>query len=105
MAIVVFVTIPTKDSEKLIEKLLNERVCACVNIINNVKSYFWWQGKIDQAQESLLMIKTTDKAFSSLKKLIKSNHPYQVPEIIAFNIDQGNKDYLDWISQEVKPIL
>lgn len=102
MAIAVFVTVPHKDASKLVNALLSERVCACVNIISKVDSYFWWQGKINRAQESLLMIKTKDAMFHRLKELVEKNHPYEVPEIIAFKIDKGNKKYLNWIAAEVK---
>lgn len=60
MVIAVLVTIPAKDAQNLAKMLLTERVCACVNIIEGVKSLFWWDGKIDEAQESLLVIKTKD---------------------------------------------
>ncbi|UCD16062.1 MAG: divalent-cation tolerance protein CutA [Candidatus Omnitrophota bacterium] len=102
MALAVFVTIPSKDSEKLTKILLEKRVCACVNILSGVKSYFWWEGKIDTAQECLLVIKTKDSLFSRLKKVVKANHPYEVPEIIAFKIDKINKEYLNWLLDEVK---
>lgn len=100
MAIAVLVTIPEKDAEHLSEMLVRERVCACVNIIKGVKSFFWWQDKLDQAQEAILIIKTKEALFGKLKNLVKNNHPYKVPEIISFKIEQINQEYLEWINKE-----
>jgi periplasmic divalent cation tolerance protein len=84
--------------------LVQERVCACVSIIKGVKSIFWWQGKVDQTEEAILVIKTKDALFSKLKTLIKNNHPYQVPEIISFKTDQVNQEYLDWVNKEANAL-
>lgn len=100
MAIAVLVTIPNENAQDLAKVLLQERVCACVNIISGVKSLFWWEGKIDEAQESLLIIKTKDALFGKLQTLVKENHPYSVPEIISFKIDDINQEYLAWINKE-----
>ncbi len=100
MAIAVLVTIPNENAEKLAKTLLQERVCACVNIVSGVKSFFWWEGKIDEAQESLLVIKTKDALFGKLQTLVKENHPYSVPEIISFKIDGINQEYLSWVNKE-----
>ena len=100
MALAVFVTIPEEQAEKLTKQLLQERVCACVNIIKGVNSFYWWQDKIDNSQESMLMIKTKESLFPKLKRLIKNNHPYDVPEIITFTIDKINQDYLSWLNKE-----
>lgn len=101
MPIVVFATILQKLAKALTKILLKNRACACVNILKRVESLFWWQGKIDQVKEALLVIKTKDSSFFKLKKLIESNHPYTVPEIIAFKIDKINKAYYDWLNKEV----
>ncbi|MFA6281645.1 MAG: divalent-cation tolerance protein CutA [Candidatus Omnitrophota bacterium] len=104
MVIAVMVTIPEKDAEGLIKMLLSERVCACVNVIKGVESFFWWEGKIDQAQEVILIIKTKEALFVKLKQLIKNNHPYKVPEIISFKIDSINQEYLDWLNKEANAL-
>ena len=98
--IIVFVTVPLKEVEKLVKILLKERVCACINIIENVKSYFWWKETISQEREALLIIKTQEKLFSKLKKIIKENHPYTVPEIVGIKITKINEGYLDWLIKE-----
>jgi len=102
MVIMVFVTIPKEKAGELAQKLLEAKLCACVNIIGKVESYFWWEGKIDQASESLLLIKTKDSLYTDLERVIKSNHPYDLPEIIALAASNINKEYSNWLLGEVK---
>mgnify|MGYP000279969456 CR=1 FL=1 len=100
MTIAVLVTIPKGKAKRLAKKLLERKVCACVNILKEVESLFWWKEKIDTAKESLLIIKTQTHLFEKLKETIKKYHPYDIPEVIGFKIDNVNKDYLDWIKEE-----
>tara|TARA_B100000315_G_scaffold255384_1_gene298599 strand:+ start:891 stop:1214 length:324 start_codon:yes stop_codon:yes gene_type:complete len=100
MIVVVMVAIPQDKARELATALLNERVCACVNIIDGVESLFWWKGKIDTAKESILLIKTRETLFTKLQMLIKDNHPYEVPEISSIKIDEASKEYKDWLNQE-----
>ncbi len=99
MLIVVMVTIPKEKAKEMAQFLLQERVCACVNIIEDVKSFFWWQNKVDEATEAMLIIKTRDILFAKLQTMIKNNHPYEIPEIIAISIDQVNSEYLKWVNE------
>lgn len=101
MPIVVLVTIPQKYARSLAKTLLKKRVCACVNILKGIESLFWWQGKIDTEKEALLFIKTKESAFSKLKKVIKCNHPYDVPEIIALKVGKINNEYHQWLDKEI----
>ena len=101
--IVLFITTPTVEEAQRISKiLLEQRKAACVNIVPRVSSLFWWQGKIDSARESLLIVKTTASQLNELVTLVKEIHSYDVPEIIAIPIVGGNQDYLEWIGKEVK---
>ena len=101
--IVVFVTTGSEqEAHKIAELLLTKRKAACVNVIPRVDSSFWWQGKLDSAHESLLIIKTKASLLSEIIDLVKSAHSYEVPEIIALPIIGGNKDYLKWIDNEVR---
>lgn len=103
MHIVVLVTASSKkEAQKLASCLLQEKLAACVNVIDGVDSHFRWQGKIDKAKEALLMIKTKKPLFNKLQKRIKSLHSYEVPEIIALPIIAGNKKYLDWIDDSTR---
>ena len=101
--IVVLVTVPTKsEAEKIAKAILSKKVCACVNIISGIKSIFFWKGKINNAKETLLVIKTKKSAYKNLEKIIKKNHSYTVPEIIALPVILGSKEYLNWIKNTVK---
>ncbi len=104
MVMTVFVTIPENDAEHFAKMLLAERVCACVNILNGVKSLFWWDDRIDESREALLVIKTKESLFNKLKNIVKNNHPYKVPEIIGFKIDNINQEYLDWLQKEANAL-
>jgi periplasmic divalent cation tolerance protein len=100
--VVIFVTSSGRDeAEKLATALLESRQAACVNIVPTVLSRFWWKGKIDSADETLLIIKTRETAVEEVVETVKSNHTYTVPEIIVLPVVGGSKDYLDWIAGEV----
>lgn len=103
MHIVVLVTVSSKkEAQKLASCLLQEKLAACVNVIDGVESHFRWQGKIDKARETLLMIKTKKPLFNKLQERVKSLHSYEVPEIIALPIIAGYKKYLDWIDDSTR---
>lgn len=101
-AYLVLSTVPTqKKARELARALVQNRLAACVNIVAGLQSIFRWQGKIDKAYESLLLIKTTKPVFPALLKFLKNRHPYQVPEIISLPIQSGNREYLRWIETSV----
>ena len=91
-----------EEARKIAEVLLKQGKAACVNIVPNVSSHFWWQGKIESAQENLLIVKTRASLLNEIVTLVRESHSYDTPEIIALPIVGGNQDYLDWISREVK---
>ena len=98
--LLVLVTTPTmEEGERIAHILLNAKKAACVNIVPAVLSRFWWQGKIDSADEALLMVKTRAPLLEELIRLVKENHSYEVPEVIALPISAGNEDYLRWLSE------
>ena len=99
--VVVFVTASSEEeAEKIASLLLEQRKAACVSVVPRVSSRFWWQGKLDSAQESLLIIKTRAALLPELTDIVKKAHSYSVPEIVALPIVAGNPDYLDWLDQE-----
>ena len=103
LPMVVFVTVPNKETaEKIARALIESRLAACVNIIDGLKSIYWWQGKIEEDNELLLIIKTRIEVFEELVLKIKELHPYTVPEIIGLPIIAGSKDYVDWLRNEIK---
>jgi len=101
--IVVFITTNTTgEAQRIAKLLLEQRQAACVNIIPEVDSRFWWEGELDSAQESLVVIKTKASLLPGIINLVKRVHSNAVPEIIALPIVGGNQDYLDWIDKEVE---
>lgn len=101
--IVIFITVDSpQTAQKITDVLLTERKAACVNIIPAVESYYWWQGKKESAQELLLIVKTQAALLDELVTLVKKNHPYSVPEIIAMPVIGENKNYLEWLEKETK---
>ena len=96
--IVVFITTATEDeAHRIAQLLVNQRKAACVNIVPRVDSLFWWQGKLDSARESLLLVKTKASLFPEIAEKVKEIHSYEVPEIIALPIIAGSEDYLRWL--------
>ena len=101
--IVVFITCSSKkEALNIKDILLKEKKAACVNILGGIDSFFWWKNRIDSCREILLIIKSKRKLFNKIVALVKKAHKYEVPEIIALPIVEGNKDYLDWIGRSVK---
>jgi periplasmic divalent cation tolerance protein len=103
MYIAVLVTVPNRlQAKKITDFLLKNKLAACVNIVDKIESFFWWQGKIDKARELLLVIKTKKSLIRKLIKAVRSQHAYSVPEVIALPIISGNKDYLNWIDESCR---
>jgi len=100
---VVFVTVPDAATGRMLtEKLLDARAVACVNILPQVESHYWWQGKKEQTEEWLMVCKTTVSHWEKLRAIVAENHPYECPEIIAIPIAEGHSPYLGWIARETE---
>jgi periplasmic divalent cation tolerance protein len=95
--VVLITTGSEEEAHKIAESLVNRRKAACVNIVPRVDSLFWWEGKLDSARESLLIVKTKASLFPEMVELVKRVHSYEVPEIIALPIIVGSEDYLTWL--------
>lgn len=99
----VFTTTEKKEDAEVIAKALMERrLAGCVQIIGPITSTYWWKGRVETAKEWLCIIKSKKSLFEMLEKAIKETHPYETPEIIAIPIVVGGKDYLKWLSGELK---
>jgi periplasmic divalent cation tolerance protein len=99
---VVLTTAGSKDEAKKIAHALVERkVAACVNIIPKIESIYRWQGKVETAEEWLLVIKTTVAALDGVRDAIKELHSYELPECFSISIAAGSEEYLKWIADEV----
>ena len=100
--VVVFVTVGSADEgDRLARALVESRLAACVNRVKSVQSIYRWQGKIESSEEELLIVKTRRDLFERLKEKIQQLHSYQVPEIIALPIIEGNENYLRWLDEEL----
>jgi periplasmic divalent cation tolerance protein len=101
--IVIIVTTANKsEAEKIAHSLLDERLVACANIIGPANSLFWWHGKIENAEEYMLLMKTRSEMFEKLAEKVKALHSYEVPEIIAIPIVKGFKPYLEWLNNSLR---
>jgi periplasmic divalent cation tolerance protein len=101
--IIILTTAGSKDEARKIGRALVERLlAACVNIVPQVTSIYRWEGEIEEAEEWLLIIKTTQAALGRVREAILELHSYEVPECISISIDDGSVGYLSWIGQSVK---
>ena len=100
--VLLITTATAEEAQRISRVLLEQKKVACVNIVPKVNSFFWWQGKLDSAEESLLIVKTKASQLSEIVPLVKELHSYDIPELIALPIIGGNQDYLAWIQKEVR---
>ena len=99
--ILVVTNLPDQDSaQRLARSLVEQRAAACVNVLAGCHSVYRWQGKIESASEVPLLIKTTRSAYPRLEELIRSQHPYELPEIITVSEVGGLPAYLQWVTTE-----
>ena len=99
MHIVIFVTAEDRQqADKIAEKLVADKLIACANVVPGIQSIFRWKGKVDRAQEVLLILKSRRRHFPKIIKTVQALHSYEVPEVIALPIIEGNKDYLKWLT-------
>jgi len=88
------------DAERatsLARALVDEGLAACVNVVPGVRSIYRWEGKVEEADEVLCLIKTRAEIFDRLRRRVAELHPYDVPEILSFAVDEGSPAYLDWV--------
>ena len=88
-----------EESKKIAHALVEGRLAACVNIVPRIESVYRWEGKVEEAQECLLLIKTTAEAFPGVREAIRRLHSYEVPECIALAVEEGGETYLKWIDE------
>jgi len=91
-----------EDAEKIAKTLVEKRLAGCVQIVGPITSTYWWENNIETAEEWLCIIKSRKDLYEELEKAIREIHPYEVPEILAFSIATGSKDYLEWLDKELK---
>jgi len=92
---------PTEKAQSLADGLVENRLAACVQVIPSIKSTYWWKGKIEHEEESLLLIKTEQSKTRGIRDFLKKHHPYEVPEFIILPVTDGNPSFLGWISESI----
>lgn len=98
----VLVTAPElKTARRLATAALQARLVACANLVPKIESRYWWQGKIDQASEVLILFKTAQSCLAELEEVIVAAHPYDTPEFLVLPISRGNRRYLNWVKDSV----
>jgi periplasmic divalent cation tolerance protein len=90
------------DAERIAEALVERRLAGCVQIVGPIVSTYWWKENIVKAKEWLCLVKSKKDLYEELEKSIKEIHPYETPEITALPIITGSKDYMKWLSNELK---
>lgn len=93
-----------EEARKMAELLLEQRLAACVNILPGIRSYYRWQGKLESADECLLLIKSSRDLFPAVTAAIESAHSYEVPEVIALPVIDGADNYLAWLRSSLGPV-
>ena len=98
---IILVTAPSQAvAQQLANDLVTERLAECVNIVPSVTSVYSWKGKIEQAEEVLMIIKTQSTHYAALEEYIRTHHPYDTPEIVEIPIGQVTPKYRQWVVNE-----
>ena len=93
------------DAERIARALVEERLAACVNVVPGVASVYRWKGVVERENELLLVIKTLAERVDALKARLLQLHPYELPEVVVIPIGDGHKPYLEWIEEQVRPVV
>ena len=97
---VLITTSNRREAGRIAEAVVTKKLAACANLIPSVTSIFRWKGRIQRSHEALLIVKTSAHRYPALARLVRSMHSYEVPEIIALEVKQGLRPYLEWVQNE-----
>jgi len=101
--VILFTTVQTRAAgRKLIKKLLDKKLVACVSLSSEMESYFTWKGKRQAGKEFFCWIKTTQAKKKQVMNFLAKEHPYEIPEIVALSVTDASLPYLKWVKQSVK---
>ena len=96
-------TVATAEAaERIARSLVEKGLAACVNVVPGLVSFYRWQGRVERDPEVLLVIKTRSERFEELKAALLAEHPYDLPELVAFPIAAGHQPYLEWLEASVR---
>jgi len=90
-----------EEADRLARALVERRLAACVNVVPGVVSHYRWQGELQRDEERLLVIKTRAERIEALRDALRELHPYELPELVAFEISDGSPEYLKWLDEGV----
>ena len=103
-AVVVLITAPNREeAARLAEMLVGARLAACVQILPEMESVYWWEGEVKREPEHLLLVKTTAGRFDALEREVRALHSYETPEIVALPVSETSAPYLEWLAASVAP--
>jgi periplasmic divalent cation tolerance protein len=91
-----------EEADRIARHIVENRLAACVNVIPQISSIYRWEGKVECAQEWLLLVKTTAEKLAEVRDGIRGLHSYDLPECIAISVEDGSPAYLQWIDDSVK---
>lgn len=101
--IIILATVSSGEEAKRISDILLERkLIACASIVQDVRSFYWWKGEVEHSSELLLVMKSRGELLEEIVRLVRENHSYEVPEVVALPVVGGNPDYLRWIEESVE---
>ena len=99
----IYTTTNTRENaEKIAKALVENRLAACVQIVGPVASVYWWRGQIEETAEWLCIVKTRRSLYDTVGSAIRRNHTYEIPEIIAVPVVEGDEDYTSWLNSQLK---
>jgi periplasmic divalent cation tolerance protein len=92
-----------EEAVRIAKRLVEGRVAACVNLIPRIRSIYRWEGKVEDATEWMLLIKTSRERYDALTTVLEAAHSYELPEVLALPVIAGSANYLAWLDTELKP--
>ncbi len=103
MYVIIYITASSpEEAERIGEAVVKERLAACANVVSNLRSCYWWKGKVEKSKEALLLLKTKKAQVKKIIKRVRELHSYENPAIVAIPILAGSREYLAWVGQEIK---
>jgi periplasmic divalent cation tolerance protein len=91
-----------QEALRIARVLVEERLAACANVLDNMVSVYSWGGEVREDSEAVLIVKTQDRLVESLVERVKSLHSYECPCVVSFRIEAGNREFLEWIESETR---
>ncbi len=99
---VITTTDSREEADRIAERLVNERLAGCVQVVGPIRSRYRWKGEVEEAEEWLCIAKTKRDLYSEVEAAVRRVHSYEVPEILGVPVVEGSKSYLDWLEAELK---